>query len=38
LKDKGDQLDELKAMAAAKRLTLLFGSRDTEHNNAVALK
>lgn len=38
LKDKEDQLEELKSLASDRRLTLLFGSKDTEHNNAVALK
>jgi uncharacterized protein YeaO (DUF488 family) len=28
----------LREMAAEKRLTLVFGARDEEHNNAVALK
>ena len=32
------ELDELRAHAAGKRLTLLFGARDTEHNQAVVLK
>ena len=32
------ELDELRRHAAKRRLTLLFGARDTEHNQAVVLK
>lgn len=38
LEQRGDALDELLAKARAGRITLVFGARDTEHNNAVALK
>jgi len=30
--------DELRALAAKRRVTLLFGARDEVHNNAVVLK
>jgi uncharacterized protein YeaO (DUF488 family) len=33
-----DALAQLVQMAKAGRLTFVFGARDTEHNNAVALK
>lgn len=33
-----DELDRLRAIARRKRLILLYGSRDTEHNQAVVLK
>jgi uncharacterized protein YeaO (DUF488 family) len=33
-----DALAQLLQMAKAGRLTLVFGARDTEHNNAVALR
>jgi uncharacterized protein YeaO (DUF488 family) len=33
-----EALAELRAMARRGRLTLLYGARDTEHNNAVALR
>ncbi len=38
LEQRGDALDELLAKARAGRITLVFGARHTEHNNAVALK
>jgi len=38
LEQHADALDELLAQARAGRITLVFGARDTEHNNAVALK
>ena len=38
LQEHTAELDELKAHAAKRRLTLLFGARDTEHNQAVVLK
>lgn len=38
LKNKTEQVEELRSLAAGKRLTLLFASKDTERNNAVALK
>lgn len=34
----GDALAELVGMAKAGHVTLVFGARDTEHNNAVVLK
>jgi uncharacterized protein YeaO (DUF488 family) len=37
LDERPDALAELVGMAKAGRLTLVFGARDTEHNNAVAL-
>ena len=33
----GDELEELRARARSGRLTLVFGARDTEHNDAVVL-
>jgi uncharacterized protein YeaO (DUF488 family) len=33
-----EELDVLRARAAHRRITLLFGARDTEHNEAVVLK
>jgi len=33
-----DALDQLVTMAKAGHVTLVFGAKDTEHNNAVALK
>jgi uncharacterized protein YeaO (DUF488 family) len=38
LEQRVDALEELVEMARAGRVTLVFGARDTEHNNAVALK
>jgi uncharacterized protein YeaO (DUF488 family) len=38
LQEHALELDELRAHAARRRLTLLFGARDTEHNQAVVLK
>jgi uncharacterized protein YeaO (DUF488 family) len=38
LEQHADALDELLAQARAGRVTLVFGARDTEHNQAVALK
>jgi uncharacterized protein YeaO (DUF488 family) len=38
LEQQSDALAELVAQARAGHLTLVFGARDTEHNNAVALK
>ena len=38
LNDKSNELSELAEWAEEKRLTLLFGAKDTEHNNAVALR
>lgn len=35
---KPEAVDRLKAAARGGRLTLVFGARDTRHNNAVALK
>jgi len=32
------ELEELRAQAAKRRVTLLFGARDTEHNQAVVLR
>jgi uncharacterized protein YeaO (DUF488 family) len=33
-----DTLEQLVTMAKAGHVTLVFGAKDTEHNNAVALK
>ena len=38
LEKRPDGLAQLVEMAKAGRLTLVFGARDTEHNNAVALR
>ena len=38
LKQHPEALAELLESARAGQLTLVFGARDTEHNNAVALK
>jgi uncharacterized protein YeaO (DUF488 family) len=38
LKGKEELLDELRRLAAAGRLTLLYGARDEEHNEAVVLR
>lgn len=32
------EIEDLKAQAAKRRVTLLFGTRDTEHNQAVVLR
>jgi uncharacterized protein YeaO (DUF488 family) len=32
------ELEKLRARAAKRRVTLLFGARDTEHNQAVVLR
>ena len=37
LAQHGDELEELRARASSVRLTLVFGARDTEHNDAVVL-
>lgn len=38
LRGKDDAIDQLVERLADGRVTLVFGARDTEHNNAVALK
>jgi uncharacterized protein YeaO (DUF488 family) len=38
LKHHGEQLDELLRMARKGPVTLVFGARDEEHNDAVVLK
>jgi uncharacterized protein YeaO (DUF488 family) len=38
LKDRKDIVDRLRKEANKGRVTLLFSTKDTEHNNAVALK
>lgn len=38
LHERANELDELRAHAAKHRLTLLFGARDSLHNQAVVLK
>jgi uncharacterized protein YeaO (DUF488 family) len=38
LKPHREQLDELLRIAAKGRLTLVYGARDEEHNDAVVLK
>jgi uncharacterized protein YeaO (DUF488 family) len=38
LEQHPDALEELVEQASAGHITLVFGAKDTEHNNAVALK
>ena len=38
LRKRGTQLAALKAQAAKRRVTLLYGARDTVHNEAVVLQ
>ena len=38
LEPHSDALEQLAERARAGRVTLVFGAKDTEHNNAVALK
>jgi uncharacterized protein YeaO (DUF488 family) len=38
LEQRSNALERLVARARASRVTLVFGARDTEHNNAVALR
>jgi uncharacterized protein YeaO (DUF488 family) len=38
LSSQGEALDALAALARERRLTLVFGARDEEHNNAVVLR
>lgn len=38
LEQRADALEQLVEKARAGRVTLIFGAKDTEHNNAVALK
>jgi uncharacterized protein YeaO (DUF488 family) len=38
LKGKEELLDELRRLAGSRRLTLLYGARDEEHNEAVVLR
>ncbi len=37
LRSHGEELEALRARARKETVTLLFGARDTEHNNAVVL-
>ncbi len=37
LRELGDKLDELRARAKKEPVTLLYGAKDTEHNQAVVL-
>ena len=38
LRELGDKLDELRARAKKEPVTLLYGAKDTEHNQAVVLR
>jgi uncharacterized protein YeaO (DUF488 family) len=38
LKDQGEEVEQLAQKAKKRTVTLLFGAKDIEHNNAVALK
>jgi uncharacterized protein YeaO (DUF488 family) len=38
LADKKDKIGKLRTMAREHRVTLLYGAKDAEHNNAVALR
>ena len=37
LRQRNSELDELRAHAAKRRLTLVYSAKDTEHNQALAL-
>ena len=37
LKDKGEEVAELKKLLVKDKVTLLYGAHDEKHNNAVAL-
>lgn len=38
LRQLGEQLDELRARARKGRITLVYGAKDTEHNQALVLQ
>lgn len=38
LKSKTEELDRLRAIAASKTVTLVYGARDEEHNDAIVLR
>jgi uncharacterized protein YeaO (DUF488 family) len=38
LNQLGDKLDEVRAQAKKGRVTLVYGAKDTEHNQAVVLR
>jgi uncharacterized protein YeaO (DUF488 family) len=38
LKDRGEALSRLRALATKGRITLVYAARDEEHNDAVALR
>lgn len=38
LQEHHKELEELRTQAAKRRVTLLYGARDTEHNQAVVLR
>lgn len=38
LAQHADKLEELRALAKKRKVTLVFGAKDTEHNQAVVLK
>ncbi|HEY7119415.1 MAG TPA: DUF488 domain-containing protein [Tepidisphaeraceae bacterium] len=38
LKERQDELAELRELVRRQRVTLVYGAKDTEHNDAVALK
>ena len=38
LKERGEAAEAIRLMARGEVVTLLYGARDQEHNNAVALK
>lgn len=38
LRQMSEKLDELKARAQKERITLVYGAKDTEHNQAVVLQ
>ena len=38
LKEKGDDLADLRKIAATHRVLLIYGARDEEHNHAIVLR
>lgn len=38
LAERREELEALKTLAAGRRLTLVYGARDEQHNNAAALR
>ncbi len=38
LKDQSEELDRIRSLAKKQRVTLLYGAKDEEHNQAVVLR